>query len=108
MPVRRPRRPPPQGSRVICALAAHCDVRSLGMTGFRHSATVRSRPADRISGKVVACLFPEGFMRITVDHNTTKEEARRKVEQKLGALLGQFSHHADDLEHEWYGDVLRF
>lgn len=47
-------------------------------------------------------------MRIAVPHNTTKEMARQRVEQKIGQLLGQFSHHADDLHHEWAGDMLRF
>lgn len=47
-------------------------------------------------------------MRIAVPHNTTKDQARQRVEQKLGQLLGQFSHHAEDLQHEWAGDTLRF
>ena len=47
-------------------------------------------------------------MRIAIDHNMTKEQARQRVEQRLVALLGQFSQHAGDLEHDWYGDVLRF
>ena len=34
--------------------------------------------------------------------------ARQRVEQRLGQLLGQFSHHADDLHHEWSGDMLSF
>ena len=48
------------------------------------------------------------LMRIAVPHNTTKALARQRVEQKLGQLLGQFSHHAEDLKHEWTGDTLRF
>lgn len=47
-------------------------------------------------------------MRIAVPHNTSKDIARQKVEQRLGQLLGQFSHHAEDLHHEWSGDTLRF
>ena len=47
-------------------------------------------------------------MRIAVDHHTTKEQARQRVEEKLGALLGQFAHQAEKIEHEWTGDVLRF
>ena len=47
-------------------------------------------------------------MRIAVNHHTSKELARHQVEQKLGQLLGQFSHQADDLHHEWIGDELHF
>jgi len=47
-------------------------------------------------------------MRIAVEHNTTREEARKRVEQRLGSLLGQFGHQADDLHHEWTGDTLYF
>jgi Putative polyhydroxyalkanoic acid system protein (PHA_gran_rgn) len=47
-------------------------------------------------------------MRIAVPHKTTKANARAKVEQKLGALLGQFGSKADELEHEWTGDTLHF
>jgi hypothetical protein len=38
----------------------------------------------------------------------TREEARRRVDQRLMGLLGQFSHHAEEMEHEWTGDTLRF
>jgi predicted metal-dependent hydrolase len=47
-------------------------------------------------------------MRIAVPHNTTREKARRIVDQKLSTLLGQFGHHAKESEHEWTGDTLRF
>jgi hypothetical protein len=47
-------------------------------------------------------------MRIAVPHNSTREQARKRVEQRLASLLGQFSHHADDLHHEWSGDTLHF
>ena len=47
-------------------------------------------------------------MRIAVPHNTTKENARKKVEERLGQLLSQFGGHADDVQHEWIGDTLRF
>jgi putative polyhydroxyalkanoate system protein len=49
-----------------------------------------------------------GFMKVTVEHNTTKDIARAKIEQRLHSLLGQFGHKADELEHEWYGDTLNF
>jgi hypothetical protein len=47
-------------------------------------------------------------MRIAVPHNTTKEQAKKRVEQRLASLLGQFAHHAEDLQHEWTGDMLYF
>jgi hypothetical protein len=47
-------------------------------------------------------------MHIVVPHRTSKANARAQVELRLGELLGQFSHHADDLHHEWDGDTLRF
>ena len=47
-------------------------------------------------------------MRIAVPHNTTKETARRKVEERLGQLLSQFGGHAEDVSHEWTGDTLQF
>ena len=47
-------------------------------------------------------------MRIAVPHNTSKEAARGKVEQRLGQLLAQFGGHAEQLEHEWLGDTMRF
>ncbi|HEX8173050.1 MAG TPA: polyhydroxyalkanoic acid system family protein [Thermoanaerobaculia bacterium] len=47
-------------------------------------------------------------MRVAVPHNTTRESARRIVDQRLGQLLGQFGQHADDVQHEWTGDTLRF
>jgi hypothetical protein len=47
-------------------------------------------------------------MRIAVEHKTTKENARRKVDQRLGQLLSQFGAHAEEIQHEWQGDTLRF
>ena len=47
-------------------------------------------------------------MRIAVEHNTTREDARRKVEQRLGSLLAQFGGHAEDMRHDWIGDTLTF
>lgn len=47
-------------------------------------------------------------MRVAVPHNTTREAARRKVDSRLNQLLGQFGGHADDVQHEWLGDTLRF
>lgn len=47
-------------------------------------------------------------MRIAVSHHTTREQARQKVEQRLSALIAQFGGHAQELHHEWAGDVLKF
>jgi hypothetical protein len=47
-------------------------------------------------------------MRIAVPHNTSNEIARRKVDQRLGQLLSQFGGHAEDIQHEWFGDTMRF
>ncbi|HEX2061718.1 MAG TPA: polyhydroxyalkanoic acid system family protein [Thermoanaerobaculia bacterium] len=47
-------------------------------------------------------------MRIAVPHNTTKDVARAKLDQRLGSLLSQFGHQAEEMEHEWIGDTLRF
>ena len=47
-------------------------------------------------------------MRIAVEHHTSKEIARQKVEARLGQLLAQFGGRADEMEHEWLGDTLRF
>lgn len=47
-------------------------------------------------------------MRIAVPHNTTREMARTKLEGRFGSLLAQFGHQAEEMEHEWVGDTLRF
>ena len=47
-------------------------------------------------------------MRIAVPHNTTKDMAREKVEQRLSSLLSQFGGRAEELKHEWLGDTLQF
>jgi hypothetical protein len=47
-------------------------------------------------------------MRVAMPHNMTKTEARSRVEQKLFALVSQFSHQAEDMQHEWIGDTLHF
>lgn len=47
-------------------------------------------------------------MRIAVEHKTTRENARKKVDQRLDQLLSQFGAHADEIQHEWHGDTLRF
>ncbi len=47
-------------------------------------------------------------MRIAVPHNTTRDMARKRVEQKVGQLLRQFGDKADDVRHEWSGDTMSF
>jgi putative polyhydroxyalkanoate system protein len=47
-------------------------------------------------------------MRIAVPHNMTREQARKRVDQRLQSLLGQFGHHAEDMKHDWTGDTLHF
>ena len=47
-------------------------------------------------------------MRISVPHNTTREEARRKIEQRLSNLEGQYGHYASDIDKNWEGDRLNF
>ena len=47
-------------------------------------------------------------MRIAVPHHTSKDVARGKVDQRLVQLLSQFGGHAEEVEHEWLGDTMRF
>jgi hypothetical protein len=47
-------------------------------------------------------------MRIAVEHHTSREIAKNKVELRLSQLLGQFSDKAEEVEHEWFGDTLTF
>ncbi len=47
-------------------------------------------------------------MRIAVPHFTTRDNARRIIEQKLTALQTQYGHYANDVDHQWQGDTLHF
>ena len=47
-------------------------------------------------------------MHIAVDHKTTKQNARATLERKILQLLAQFGDRAEDVEHHWSGDTLRF
>ncbi|HEV7766552.1 MAG TPA: polyhydroxyalkanoic acid system family protein, partial [Thermoanaerobaculia bacterium] len=47
-------------------------------------------------------------MRIAIPHHTTKEKARKVIDEKLTALLNQFGGQADDVQHSWSGDTLTF
>ena len=47
-------------------------------------------------------------MRVTVPHNTTKTEAKQKVEKRLDDLQRQYGHYASDIQKNWDGDRLDF
>jgi len=47
-------------------------------------------------------------MRISIPHHTTKEEARKIVDRRLGELLGQFGHYLSESQTNWDGDRLDF
>jgi hypothetical protein len=47
-------------------------------------------------------------MRIAVPHHTTKEEARKIVDRRLGDLLAQYGHYATEAKTEWNGDRFDF
>jgi putative polyhydroxyalkanoate system protein len=47
-------------------------------------------------------------MRIAVEHHTSKEVAREKLEERLGQLLVQYGGREEDFESEWLGDTMRF
>jgi len=47
-------------------------------------------------------------MRIAVPHNTTREEAKQKIEQRLSHLEKQYGHYVTDIDKNWEGDRLHF
>ena len=47
-------------------------------------------------------------MRITVPHFTTKAEAHRIIDEKLGQLLAQYGHYLSESQHQWEGDRMTF
>ena len=47
-------------------------------------------------------------MRITVPHNTDKETARRKINERLGQIFAQYGHYLSESNHKWEGDRLLF
>jgi len=47
-------------------------------------------------------------MRVTVNHNTTKENARQIVEKRLDELQRQYGHYASNVQKDWQGDRLDF
>jgi hypothetical protein len=47
-------------------------------------------------------------MKIIVPHHTTREEARKIVDRRLGELLAQYGHYTTDSQMTWSGDRLDF
>jgi len=47
-------------------------------------------------------------MHISVPHHTTREEARRKIEERMANLERQYGHYATDIDKSWDGDRLNF
>lgn len=47
-------------------------------------------------------------MKITIPHNTTREKARERVEQRLSQLETQYGQYASDMQKNWSGDTLDF
>jgi len=47
-------------------------------------------------------------MRISISHHTSKEEARKIVDRRLGELLGQYGHYLSESQTNWNGDRLEF
>jgi putative polyhydroxyalkanoic acid system protein len=45
-------------------------------------------------------------LRIAIQHNTTRANARKIVEDRLKTLHAQYGHYADDLDHNWQADTL--
>ncbi len=47
-------------------------------------------------------------MKIIVPHHTTRDEARKIVDRRLGELFAQYGHYASDSTLSWSGDRLDF
>lgn len=47
-------------------------------------------------------------MKVIVPHHTTRAEAKRKIEERLGNLETQYGHYATDIDKQWDGDRLTF
>lgn len=47
-------------------------------------------------------------MRINVPHNTDKETARKKINERIAGLFSQYGHYLSESEHKWDGDRLVF
>lgn len=47
-------------------------------------------------------------MKVTVPHRTDKETAKRKINERIAGLFGQWGHYLSESEHRWEGDRLYF
>jgi hypothetical protein len=47
-------------------------------------------------------------MKIVVPHHTDKETAKRKLNERIGELFGQYGHYLSGSSHAWEGDRLVF
>src|SRR5437763_3664109 len=47
-------------------------------------------------------------MKIIVPHHTTRDEARKIVDRRLGELFAQYGHYASESQLTWSGDRLDF
>ena len=47
-------------------------------------------------------------MRVAVPHHTDKDTARRKINERVAQLFGQYAHYLGESSHQWDGDRLVF
>jgi hypothetical protein len=47
-------------------------------------------------------------MKISVPHHSDKETAKRKINERIAQVFGQYGHYLSDSSHEWQGDRLVF
>jgi hypothetical protein len=47
-------------------------------------------------------------MQVTVPHHTDKATARRKIDERIAQLFGQYAHYLNESSHQWEGDRLVF
>jgi putative polyhydroxyalkanoate system protein len=45
---------------------------------------------------------------VSIPHQLTRQEARRRIESQIAQLQQQYASHLDHLEHRWTGDRLDF
>ena len=53
-------------------------------------------------------VIKNASMHIAVPHHTTREAARRKIEERLANAERQYGHYATDIDKSWDGDRLSF
>ncbi len=47
-------------------------------------------------------------MKITIPHNTDRQTARRRIDDRLQELLATYGHYLSEIEQKWEGDRLVF